>query len=465
MSANILIIEDDPLYARLLSRIATDEGLSVTIAMSGEDALQSFEETQPAVVLCDIGLPGMDGVAVLEELARRSPAVVSIVVTGLATVENAVAAMRAGAFDVIQKSGEVDEIRLRLKRAFETASLKRQVEYFAERQRNFGEIVGESAPMREVRRRIEEVAHSPSSTVLIVGETGTGKELVARAVHACSARSANPLISVNCAAVPDSLIESEFFGHERGAFTGADRTRAGLFETANGSSLFLDEIGELDLKIQVKLLRVLEERIVKRVGGTRELRVDVRLIAATNRDLEAEVAAGRFRQDLLYRVNVFRIDVPPLRDRGDDVLLLARHFMLDFARQLGKKVNVLDPEAERILLGYDYPGNVRQLRNIVEQAMILARGDRLTPDLLRGARLRGQDETTTISLRREMTAGSGSPAERMAIIEKRRDELEECERSIVTEALVAANGNKTKAAEALGISRFALGRRLKGLRL
>lgn len=466
MSVSALIIEDDAIYARLLVKVAAQEGFEATTAASGEEGLAILDEIQPAVVLVDLGLPGIDGIRVLEEISRNSPGTISIVVSGQATVEKAVAAMRAGAFDIIQKTGDIDEIQLRLKKAFDTASLRRQVDYLASRERNFGEMIGDSEPMIDVRRRIGEVAVAPKATVLIVGETGTGKELVARAVHNLSARSEKLPITINCAAVPENLIESEFFGHEKGAFTGAERVRTGLFETANGSSLFLDEIGELDLKLQAKLLRVIEERVLKRVGGTREIKVDVRLILATNRDLEEEVAQGRFREDLLYRVNVFRIDVPPLRERGSDILLLARHFMLDFARQLGRKINVMDPRAEQLLLNYGFPGNVRQLRNVIEQAVILAKSDTITPDLFPGlGGARNSDATMTVSIRRQMEVGTMPIFERMALIERRRLELEDFEKELVLEALKETGSNKTKAAEILGLSRFALQRRLKNFKI
>jgi len=461
VSTSILIIEDDAAYARVLSRVSSGGGFDSVVASSGEEGLRILEDVHPAVVLVDLGLPGIDGIKVIEDVSRRLPGAISIVVSGLATVETAVSAMRAGAFDIIQKTGDLDEVSLRLEKAFETVSLRRQVEYLASRERSFGEIVGDSEEMREVRRRIEDVASAPNATVLIVGETGTGKELVARAVHRLSPRAKKLPITVNCAAVPENLIESEFFGHEKGAFTGAERVRSGMFEMASGSSLFLDEIGELDPRVQVKLLRVLEERVVKRVGGNREIPVDVRLILATNRDLEREVAEGRFREDLLYRINVFKIDVPPLRERGNDVLLLARHFMLEFARQLGKKVNVIEPSAERLLLRYPFPGNVRQLRNVMEQAVILARGDAITPDLLPA--LGPTEADTTVTIKRHMEMGEGTLIERMALIERRRTELDDFEKDLILEAMKESRTNKTKAARLLGVSRFALQRRIKKL--
>jgi len=466
VSIDALIIEDDEGYARILSRIIRDEGFRPTTARSAEEGLELLPDVQPALVLVDIRLPGMDGIQAIGVIGERSPDAVCIVVSGRATVENAVGAMRAGAFDIIQKTTDITEIQLRLRRAVDMANLRRHVQYLQGQGRRLEEIVGESAAVQSMRRRIEEVASAPTSTVLVVGETGTGKELVARAVHRLSERRDSPLVSVNCAAIPENLLESEFFGHERGAFTGADRAKQGLFETAHGGSLFLDEIGELDLRLQAKLLRVVEERLIKRVGGTKETKVDVRLVAATNRDLEQHAREGRFREDLLYRLNVFQIDVPPLRERGEDVLLLARHFMGEFGRQLGKRVAVLAPEAERALMAYGFPGNVRQLRNLIEQAVILARDERLTADLLRGLPDPARAEGSAPPGERRPAP---SPAPNAPIsdlvdeLRERRADVAAFERSVISRAIDEAGGNKTRAAEILGLSRYALQRRLKRL--
>ncbi len=270
MTIRTLIIEDDAVYARILERICRDEGLEPFLADSGEAGLDMAERLNPVVVLCDIGLPGMDGIEVVKRLTAQMSDVLPIVISGQATVENTVRAMKAGAFDILQKVSDPSEIRMRIQRALQTANLHRQIQYLKTRDEEFGDIIGESKAMKAVRQKISEVAVSPSASVLIVGDTGTGKELVARAVHRLSARSDKPLVSINCAAIPETLMESVFFGHERGAFSGADRARAGLFETADGSSLFLDEIGELDLRLQAKLLRALEEKSIGRIGGTRE---------------------------------------------------------------------------------------------------------------------------------------------------------------------------------------------------
>lgn len=462
MPGTVLIVEDDELYASMLVRIVTEEGLQAIVAGSGEEALRTLEQVRPVLVLCDLGLPRMDGVAFLRSLADRAPGLTSIVVTGQANVEGAAAAMRAGAFDVLQKSSDLVEIQLRLRRAMENVDLKRQVAYLKQKDERLSEIVGESPAMMALRQRIEDVARSPAGTVLIVGETGTGKELVARAVHHLSERRDKPLVTVNSAAVPDSLVESEFFGVERGAFTGASRARAGLFETAQGGTLFLDEVAELDPRLQAKLLRALEQRIVRRVGGTRDIEVDVRFILASNRDLGREVQLGRFREDLYYRVNVFRIDVPPLRDRGYDVILLARHFLADFRRQLRKPVATIHPGAEASLLDRSFPGNVRQLRNLIEQAVILTRTGQITTQHLEGSdAVRVAAGTSS----RSVVSDDARPLDaRMHAIRVERELLDRDEIALVRSAMAAAQGRLSTAARLLGISRFALQRRLKRMR-
>jgi len=458
-----LIIEDDEIYARSLDRFLRHEGFEPTIANSGEEGLKLLPDIRPALVLVDIGLPRMDGIEVIRTIAEREPSAVCIVVSGQITLENTVAAMKAGAFDIIQKSS--DETELRLRRAIETATLKRRVAHLQNLETSTSKIIGESPEMQRLSRRIDEVAAAPSSTVLIVGETGTGKELVARAVHHQSERREEPLVTVNCAAVPENLIESEFFGHEKGAFTGADRAKTGLFEAAHGGTLFLDEIGDLDLRLQAKLLRVIEERSIMRVGGSKEIKVDVRLVAATNRDLEVLVGEGTFREDMYYRLNVFRIDVPPLAKRDKDVVLLAHHFMAEFARQTGKRITEIEPAAERALLAYPFPGNVRQLRNLIEQAVILAHGGELTVSLFRGIHTPLTDDqkySPLVSLPPPPCTTEDSGA-MLATLRRRQAELERFEFDIIGRALDEARGNKTRAAELLGMSRYALQRRIRHL--
>jgi DNA-binding NtrC family response regulator len=464
MAVPILIVDDDSMYASSLARNLKQEGFSPVTAATGERGLDLFAETDPVLVLVDLDLPGINGIEVIKRIKERDPNTICIVISGWASAENSTAAIRAGASEIIDKTASLPEIQFRVKKALDLAHLERWVQYLKDRETALQGIIGESPAMMKVKRRIEEVAAAPSSTVLIVGETGTGKELVARAVHRLSARRDQPLVPVNCAAIPENLLESEFFGYERGAFTGAQRTQAGLFETARGGSLFLDEVGELDLRLQAKLLRVIEERRVRRVGGTREVEVDVRLIAATNRELLNLVQEGRFREDLLYRLNVFQIDVPPLRDCGEDALLLARHFLQDFSRQLKKQVDVLDPAAEREIREHRFPGNVRQLRNLIEQAVILASGERLTVDLLRGLH-----PSSSSMLPMDITSipvpaiGNAPLHEMMNALQDKERELENLEKEIIRRAVESAEGNKTKAAELLHMSRYALQRRIRRL--
>jgi two-component system nitrogen regulation response regulator NtrX len=477
MASTALIIEDDRPYAETLARLLQREGFQPEISYTGESGIERLKDVQPEVVLIDIGLPGIDGIEVTRQVTRHDPSILSIIVSGQATLETAVAAMRAGAFDFISKSSGVPEIQFRLRKALEIASLRRQVQYLQGRESNLSEIIGDSPVMRRVRQQIEEVAPAPI-TVLIAGETGTGKELVARAIHRLSERKEKTLVSVNCAAIPEQLLESEFFGHVRGAFTGADRTRRGLFELADGGSLFLDEVGELDIRLQAKLLRVIEERRFKRVGGEKDLQVDVRIIAATNRDLEQRVVERKFREDLLYRLNVFQIVLPPLRERGADVLLLGRHFIDEFNKQLGKQVEDVDQETARELLTFPFPGNIRQLRNVIEQAMIAAKGPVLTRDLFWGLKPSSSAAEARPRPPARETAAPAPPArnpalpaldddapltELLATVEAKERELRAMERRVLERALMQAKGNKTKAAELLGISRYTFQRRLRNL--
>ena len=456
MTATTLIIDDDPAYARSLVRLVKREGFTAEVAYSGEEALERVGQMQPDLVIVDLALPGMDGVEVLRHLRKAEPHAVCIAVSGTATVESAVAAMHAGAFDFLTKTSELEEIRFKLRKALEVAELRQKVQFFVDRERkqHTARMVGESPVMKEVYTRVQEIAATPDTTVLVLGETGTGKELVARAVHDLSERKERTLVAVNCTAVPDNLLESEFFGHEKGAFTGASRTKQGLVELARGGTLFLDEIGDLDLGLQGKLLRLIEERRFKRVGGVTDMEADVRFIAATNRDLETMVEQGRFREDLLYRLNVFQIVLPPLRDRGRDVLLLAQHFIQQFNQQMGKEVLGIDPEAEEALLSYPFPGNIRQLRNIIEQAMIQARASWLMLDRFQGLGPSTRQRKGALNNNQTLDL-------RLAEVRRQEEELWRTEREIIEKALAQAGGNKSQAAQLLGISRYALQRRLK----
>jgi two-component system response regulator AtoC len=399
---------------------------------------------------------------ILRRLKEKEPHAVYVVISSHATVESAVAAMHAGAFDFIARSSQPEEIQFKLRKCLEVSDLRRSIQLFRaqEQREHSGEMLGESVAMQEVFTQIRDIATTRATTVLILGETGTGKELVARAIHRLSERRDKPLISVNCTAMPSNLMESEFFGYERGAFTGADRSKKGLLELADGGSLFLDEIGDLDLSLQGKLLRVIEERRFKRVGGVRDIDTDVRFMAATNRNLETMTDSGRFRLDLLYRLNVFQIVLPSLRERNGDILLLANHFIQKFNLQFNKQIKGLDEETKIAFLHYAFPGNVRQLRNLIEQAMIQAHGDWLTIKLFRDLSIPSGSKLSASSNNENLL--DNTPFNQLlAEVYRREKLLWQEERVIIERALAQANGNKTQAAKLLGISRYALQRRLR----
>jgi two-component system, NtrC family, response regulator AtoC len=462
MNVKALIVDDDVFFSQVLDRVMKAEGLETNVVHSAEDALATLPDAQPEIAFVDVGLPGMDGIALVEQLVKRDSGLVCIMVSAQTTFQTAVDAMRAGAFDFIGKDARPPEIQLRLRRGLEMVRMRRHLEYL---QASVPvEIIGHSSSMRRLDQQITEVAATPSSTVLIHGETGTGKELVAKAIHKRSARSDKPFISVNCAAVPEQLLESEFFGHERGAFTGADRARKGLVELADRGTFFLDEIGEMDLRMQVKLLRLIEERRFRRVGGASDLAVDVRFVAATNKDLAALAAAGTFREDLLYRLNVYQIALPALRERGEDVLELAQHFIGIYNREFKKCVAGIDAEAGSTLRGHPFPGNVRQLRNFIEQAMIRARGETLTLEHFPGL-LPISSLDRAIAPEPRQAGPRLAPAGGETIWAGVERAKREAERETVERALASAGGNKSRAAELLGISRYALQRRLRSLGL
>lgn len=384
---SVLIVDDEPNIRRVMEAVFTKAGYQVFTAESGKKALDILStEVDLDVMLCDLVMPDMSGVDVLKAAKEINPRLSIVMITAHGTIKTAVDAMKFGAFDYITKPFEIDEIKLVVKNAVERSKLLGEniqlKQELASRYR-FDEIVGSSGKMQEVYKIIERVADS-SATILVRGESGTGKELVARAIHFNSSRKSNPFIAVSCAALPETLLESELFGHEKGAFTGAVGQKAGRFELAHKGTLFLDEIPELSPAMQVKLLRVLQGREFERVGGTKTVRVDVRLIAATNRDLEQAVADGTFRTDLYYRLQVIQIFIPPLRERKEDIPALVEHFIGKFNKQNGKNIRFLNPEALDLFMKYNWPGNVRELENAIERGVVLTNpdADLITPDLL-----------------------------------------------------------------------------------
>ncbi len=445
----ILIVDDEKSTRDGLAR-ALQRAYRVHLAEDGAKALDVLNRHDIDVVLSDLRMPGMDGLTLIQRALTRTPQPICILLTAYGSVENAVEAMKRGAYDYLTKPVNLDELDLLLQRALRSRDVEQEnVQLREQLDERFGleRFIGKSPALEEVLDMIRQVAPSRAN-VLIQGETGTGKELVAQALHRLSPRSKGKLVTVHCAALPPTLLESELFGHEKGAFTGATERRAGRFEWADGGSVFLDEIGEIEPQVQVKILRVLEQRQFERIGGRETLEVDVRLIAATNRDLQAEVAAGRFREDLYYRLNVVTITLPPLRERREDVPLLAQSFLQEFAEENGKALEGFTTDCMQALMGYDWPGNIRELRNAVERMVVLARQPRLTV----------RDLPATI---RQSEPVPGGQLPLMGDLS-----LEEAEKQLILQALEANGGNRTKAAEQLKISRRTLHRKLNeyGLR-
>jgi DNA-binding NtrC family response regulator len=446
----ILITDDEQQIRRILSIMLKERGYEVTQAESGERAIEVSKEFRPDLALLDINMPGMDGIATLRALLEQNPKLDCIMMTAYGTIRSAVEAMRIGAFDYLTKPFDNDELLLIVNRAIELRRLSSEVEELrAELSTRYGfnEIVGISPKLQAVFRQMAKVAPI-DATVLVEGESGTGKEMVARAIHHSSPRSAKPFIAVNCGAIPQALFESEFFGHERGAFTDAREARMGRFEQAQGGTLFLDEVGELPLDTQVKLLRALQDREVTRLGGRAPIKLDVRVIAATNIDLQRAVARGRFREDLYWRLNVVRLRLPPLRERREDIPLIIDHLMERFNRELGLNVRALAPDARRLLEMFDWPGNVRELENAVCSAMIMSEGGTVTTRDL-PPRIRGEAETTqSITGARDITKGTLADAVREA--------TEKLEKMMIVSRLAEFGGNRTATADSLGISRKTL---------
>ncbi|MDT5121262.1 MAG: two-component system, NtrC family, response regulator AtoC [Acidobacteriota bacterium] len=446
----ILITDDEQQIRRILSVMLREHGYEVAEAETGERAVEMGAEFRPDLALLDINMPGMDGIATLRALLEQNPKLDCIMMTAYGTIRSAVEAMRIGAFDYLTKPFDNDELLLIINRALELRRLSSEVEELrAELSTRYGfnEIVGISNKLQAVFRQMAKVAPI-DATVLIEGESGTGKEMVARAIHRKSLRASKPFVAVNCGAIPQALFESEFFGHERGAFTDAREARMGRFEQAQDGTLFLDEVGELPLETQVKLLRALQEKEITRVGGRASIKLDVRVIAATNVDLERAVASGRFREDLYWRLNVVKLTLPPLRERREDIPLIIDHLMERFNRELGLNVSALSTDARRLLEMFDWPGNVRELENAVCSAMIMSEGGTVTARDL-PPRIRGEAETTTHAAgARDITKGTISDAVREA--------TEKLEKMMIVSRLAEFNGNRTATADSLGISRKTL---------
>ena len=380
--AKILVVDDEYSVRESLRDWLMEEGYEVGLASSGEEALKMVKEDFWQVVLLDLKMPGMDGIETLKRIKDLEPETEIIMITAYATIESAVEAMKFGAYDYVIKPFEPEEVELQIKKIISHQELVTENVYLKEelqKEYEFDQIIGQSKPMQRVYELIAQVAPT-DSTVLVTGESGTGKELVARAIHANSPRCYGPFVAVSCGALPDTLLESELFGYEKGAFTGADHSKKGRFEMANGGTLFLDEIGDVSPKTQVDLLRVLQQREFRRLGGHKVIETDVRIIAATNRDLIKAIGEKKFREDLYYRLNVISIHLPPLRERKDDIPLLTRHFIKKFAIKLHKDQKTVSPSAMKLLKEYDWPGNVRELENVIERAMVIGKGKSIQPE-------------------------------------------------------------------------------------
>lgn len=445
---NVLVVDDEKNYLIVLEDLLAEEGHSVRTALSGVEALDIIRTTPVDTVLTDIRMPGMSGVELLEQILTVDPDIPVILMTAYAEVDQAVDAMKKGALDHIQKPFDNREIKKAVARGVEKRSLIQNIRHLqSELGSLWGNIVGKSKAMDRVITLMKKVADTPT-TVLISGESGTGKELIARGLHTASSRRGAPFVSLNCAAVPESLLESELFGYERGAFTGAAQMRQGKFEVSHGGSLFLDEVGEMSLGLQVKLLRVLQEKEFQRVGGNRDIKVNVRIIAATNKDLREEVEAGRFRDDLFFRLNVVHIEVPPLRNRREDIPHLVAHFMTRFQEKLGREVRDVDPEVMSALYRYSWPGNIRELENVIERALVLCKGQRIT----------SEDLPPEIRESPEIEEGLDALISWEKGLTETLDAIEE---RMIRQALKRVGNVQAQAAKVLGISRSNLQYKLK----
>jgi len=446
--ANILVCDDERSICGVLEIALRKQGHRVETVNSGDAAKKKLDSAIYDVVVTDIKMPHTDGIEVMHHARRVSPDSAVVLMTAVGELETAIEAVRAGAFDyIIKEPGHIEKINLAIAHALETVGLRRQ--NFAYRRdaavrNSLDNIVGASPSMEKLKETVRTVS-STASTVVIFGESGTGKELVARAVHACSPRSAEPFVSINCGAFPETLLESELFGYMKGSFTGATQNKRGLFEVANGGTLFLDEISEMSLAMQVKLLRVLQERVLRPIGGTAEVAIDVRLIAATNKDLERLVAEGQFREDLYYRISVIPIRVPPLRDRREDIPVLTNHFLKKYVTVAGKSITSIVAESLRGLLEYDWPGNVRQLENTIERAVALESSNELHVET---PQERPRPRAAAAAADGDLPPVWSVPSEGVDM----ERYIAEIERTLITNALKQSNGVQTKAAEMLKLS-------------
>ena len=456
--ASIYIVDDDQEIRDSLQYYLELEGHDISTFPSGEEAFPMVLNDPPNIILLDLQLPGMNGLEFFEKIRGKLADVDVIMITGHSDVTSAVKAMKLGAWDYVRKPFDPDEINMIVQKVVESRKKDEQLAYLQhdEKQHVLGDMVGVSKPMQEVFRFTRQVANSPKTSVLITGETGTGKELIAKYIHYNGPRANNPFIEVNCSAFQETLLESELFGHEAGAFTGARHRKKGLIELADEGTFFLDEIGDMSLELQAKILKVIEEHIFRRVGGTKEINIDIRVISASSHDLVKSVANHTFRKELFYRLNVASIELPPLRKRGHDILLLAEHFLKLYNWELNRNIKTLNPEVKSVLLKHSWPGNVRELRNVMERAVLFEKGNTLSLDSINFLNV-----PKTIQLEPPVN-GDGFPD---FDIPPDGVSLSEVEKSLIKKALIQTGGNKTRAAKLLGISREKLRYRIKKLDL
>jgi DNA-binding NtrC family response regulator len=455
--AKILIVDDEYLIRWSLSESLKEDDYRTFMAENGEEGLELFRKEAPDMVLLDIKLPGIDGVEVLRQIKELDTSVPVMMITATAQVEVAVRAMKLGAYDYIAKPFEFTEVRTKIRHALEHKALRQEVEYLRGRDAGsigFEKIISVSPTMEAIKQMARRIARSASSTVLLQGDSGTGKDLLAQAIHNESDRRDKPFMPINCTALPDELLESELMGHEKGSFTDAKTLKKGLFELADGGTIFLDEIGDMKLGLQSKILRFIEDRRFKRIGGKEDIDVDVRIIAATNRDLEKAIAEKAFREDLFYRLSVIPLTLPPLRDRRDDVMPIADYFRERFNEEFKVSFKGFSGEARTLLTRYDWPGNIRELRNVIERAMILSSGPEISADSLPW-KIKGEKSQS------DSTKVSGGSSAGVVMLPDEGVDIDEVERELLVQALDRTAHNQTRAAKMLGLSRDALRYRMK----
>jgi two-component system nitrogen regulation response regulator NtrX len=451
MNETILVVDDEVSICRSLTAILSDEGYQVLVAGSGEEAVKIVEEEMPQLVLLDVWLPGMDGLETLKAFKKINPQSLVIIMSGHGTIETAVKATKLGAFDFIEKPLSLDKIIILVNNAINLVRLKEENVLLKQKVSHQYELTGQSQVINELKEMISIVAPT-NAWILIMGENGTGKELVARSIHHLSWRSHKDIVEVNCAAIPEELIESELFGHEKGAFTGATEKKRGKFDLAHEGTIFLDEVADMSLKAQAKILRILQEKKFERVGGNKLIDMDVRVLAATNKDLEEEMKAGRFRQDLYYRLHVIPLSVPPLRDRKEDIKPLVERFLMDFTTKEGLEPKTITDEALSLLMKHDWPGNVRELKNIIERLIIMTPSNEITAKHIPSLNIKEESEAAALS-------------DQSVTGDSLKDAKMDFERQFILKKLEENEGNISRTAEAIGLERSNLHKKLKSLKV